>query len=82
MNLTRGYVFANKEFFTNCMEYLTNTSGIMETRNREVTLRLLDGEKVKQQRTKWQLLAFVVPVGLVLLFAMVFNFIRQRRFTA
>lgn len=78
----QGYVFANKEFFTNCMEYLTNTSGIMETRNREVTLRLLDGEKVKQQRTKWQLLAFVVPVGLVLLFAMVFNFIRQRRFTA
>ncbi|UYQ93204.1 gliding motility-associated ABC transporter substrate-binding protein GldG [Chitinophaga horti] len=75
-------VFANKEFFTNCMEYLTNTSGIMETRNRELTLRLLDGEKVKQQHTKWQLLAFVVPIGLVLIFAMVFNFLRQRRFTA
>jgi ABC-2 type transport system permease protein len=76
------YVFANKEFFTNSMEYLTNTSGIMETRNRELVLRLLDAEKVKQQRGKWQLLAFAIPIGLVLLFAMVFNFIRQRRFSS
>ncbi|GAA0527390.1 gliding motility-associated ABC transporter substrate-binding protein GldG [Chitinophaga japonensis] len=74
------YVFANKEFFLNCLEYLTNTSGIMETRNKEVTLRLLDPEKVKQARTKWQIICFVVPVGLVLLFAMVFLFIRQRRY--
>jgi gliding-associated putative ABC transporter substrate-binding component GldG len=74
------YVFANKEFFLNCLEYLTNTAGIMETRNKEVTLRLLDAAKVKQERTKWQIICFVVPVGLILLFAMVFQFIRQRRF--
>lgn len=74
------YVFANKEFFLNCLEYLTNTAGIMETRNKEVTLRLLDTAKVKQERTKWQIICFVVPVGLILLFAMVFQFIRQRRF--
>lgn len=74
------YVFANKEFFLNCLEYLTNTAGIMETRNKEVTLRLLDARKVKEDRTKWQVICFLVPVGLILLFAMVFQFIRQRRF--
>ena len=74
------FVFANKEFFLNCLEYLTNTSGIMDTRNKEVTLRLLDAQKIKQERTKWQVICFLVPVGLILLFAMVFQFIRQRKF--
>ncbi len=76
------YVFANKEFFLNCMEYLTNTSPVMDTRNKELTLRLLDAEKVKREKTKWQLIAFIVPIGAVLLFAMIFQFIRQRRYTS
>lgn len=76
-----GFAFANKEFFLNCLEYLCGNSGIMEARNKELTLRLLDGEKVRQEKTKWQVICFLVPVGLVLLFAMVFQFIRQRKFT-
>lgn len=74
------YVFANKEFFLNSMEYLTSKTPIMDTRNKELTLRLLDTEKVKQDRTKWQMIAFIVPIGAILLFAMVFQFIRQRRY--
>jgi gliding-associated putative ABC transporter substrate-binding component GldG len=75
-----GFAFANKEFFLNCLEYLSGNDGIMEARNKELTLRLLDSEKVKQEKTKWQIICFLVPVGLVLLFAMVFQFVRQRRF--
>lgn len=76
------YVFANKEFFLNSMEYLTSKTPIMDTRNKELTLRLLDAEKVKKDKTKWQLIAFIVPIGAILLFAMVFQFIRQRRYAA
>ena len=75
-----GFAFANKEFFLNCLEYLSGNNGIMEARNKELTLRLLDSEKVKQEKTKWQIICFLVPVGLVLLFAMVFQFVRQRKF--
>lgn len=76
------YVFANKEFFLNCLEYLTNATPVMDTRNKALTLRLLDAEKVKQGRTRWQLIVFAVPIGAILLFAMVFQFIRQRRYAA
>ncbi len=76
------YVFANKEFFLNSMEYLTSKAPIMDTRSKELTLRLLDGEKVKKNKTMWQILAFVAPIGAVLLFAMVFQFIRQRKYAA
>lgn len=75
------YVFANKEFFLNCVEYLTSKTPIMDTRSKELALRLLDGEKVKKDKTMWQVLAFLVPIGAILLFAMVFQFVRQRKYT-
>ncbi|CAL1521576.1 gliding motility-associated ABC transporter substrate-binding protein GldG [Chitinophaga sp. MM2321] len=77
-----GFAFANKEFLLNCLEYLSGNSGIMESRNKELTLRLLDAEKIKQTKTKWQIICFLVPIGLVLVFAMVFQFVRQRKFAA
>ncbi|MFY0252638.1 gliding motility-associated ABC transporter substrate-binding protein GldG [Chitinophaga sp. 30R24] len=75
-----GFAFANKEFFLNCLEYLSGNGGIMEARNKEITLRLLDTEKIKQEKTKWQAICFLLPIGLVLLFAMVFQFVRQRKY--
>lgn len=75
-----GFAFGNSEFFQNSLEYLTSDGRIMESRNKELTLRLLDTEKVKQQHTRWQIICFAVPVAIVLLFAMVFQFIRQRKF--
>ncbi|MBC9911436.1 gliding motility-associated ABC transporter substrate-binding protein GldG [Chitinophaga varians] len=75
-----GFAFANKEFFLNCLEYLSGKSGMMESRNKELALRLLDTEKIKKEKTKWQAICFLVPIGLVLLFAMVFQFVRQRKF--
>jgi ABC-2 type transport system permease protein len=76
-----GMVFANREFLMNSLAYLTNNS-IMDARNKQLTLRLLDAEKVKREKTKWQAICFLVPIGLVLLFAVIFQFIRQRRFEA
>ncbi len=74
------YQFANKEFFLNGMDYLTSHSPVMETRNKELTLRLLDAEKVRKEKTTWQIIAFAVPIGAILLFAMVFQYLRQRKY--
>lgn len=75
-----GFAFANKEFFLNCLEYLSGNAGIMEARNKELTVRLLDAEKIKKEKTKWQAICFLVPIGLILLFAMIFQFVRQRAY--
>lgn len=82
MNEYNHAQFANKEFFLNSMEYLTNTSGIMETRAKDYKLRLLDINKVKREKTQWQLLNFALPIGFVLLFGMIFRYLRQRRYAA
>lgn len=76
----QSMVYANKEFLLNSLSYLTHNTGIMEARNKELTLRLLNPEKVKQEKTKWQAICFIIPIGLILLFAAIFQFIRQRKF--
>lgn len=77
---TRDYPYANQEFFLNCLEYLTNSSGIMESRGKEFKLRLLDAGKVKTEKSQWQLINFGVPILFILLFGMGYNYARQRKY--
>ncbi len=77
----REFAFANKDFLQNCLDYLINTSSLSEAKAKDYTLRLLDKKKVENQKTSWQLINILVPVILVLLFALVFQFIRKRKYT-
>ncbi|MDF2187282.1 gliding motility-associated ABC transporter substrate-binding protein GldG [Paraflavitalea sp. CAU 1676] len=79
-NQFTNYQYANKDFILNCIEYLVNPSGILETRSKDYTLRLLDPEKVETQKTTWQLVNIGVPVLLVLLFGFIYQAIRKRKY--
>jgi gliding-associated putative ABC transporter substrate-binding component GldG len=74
--------YANKDFITNCIEYLTNASGILSARSKTFALRLLDPAKTEEQKTKWQIVNVGVPVALILLFAFIYQAIRKRKYTA
>jgi hypothetical protein len=71
---------ANKEFLLNCVEYLVSNSAISRLRSKEITLRLLDGEKVKASRVKWQLITLVAPLVLLVLVAYSVLFWRKKQF--
>ncbi|GAA4457339.1 gliding motility-associated ABC transporter substrate-binding protein GldG [Rurimicrobium arvi] len=75
-----GNFFSNKAFMLNCMEYLTDRSGLLESRSKDVKLRLLDSGRVKDEQTKWQWINIALPIGLVLIFASAYIFFRKRRF--
>lgn len=72
--------YANKSFLLNCLEYMTDHSGLLEARSKDVRLRLLDGGRIKRERTKWQMINILVPIGLVLAFASCYLFFRKRRY--
>lgn len=76
------YQFANRDFLLNCLEYLTSKSNIIETRNKEVVLRSLDPRKVEDEKTKWQLINIVLPIGIILLFGFVYQYLRKRKYTS
>lgn len=72
--------FANKDLLLNCMEYLTDNNNLIATRNREVKLRLLDKVKVSSESLKWQLINLVLPVVAIILFGLLYNFVRRRKY--
>ncbi len=82
MNVFTRYTFANKDFFTNSLEYLVNPSNILETRSKEYTLRLLDPRRVDEQRTTWQLINIALPVLLIILFGFIYQQLRKRKYAA
>jgi len=73
--------YANSEFVMNCVEYLVDKSGILETRNKDIALRLLDKKKLETGKTKWQLINIVAPLLLVILFGSSYQFMRKRKYS-
>lgn len=65
--------YANKTFLLNCANYLLDDRGLISVRSREVTLRLLDRAKIREQRTWWQM----VNVGAPILSILMFGFFRM-----
>ncbi len=75
------YYKGNKDFILNAVEYMLDGGNILEARSKEIKLRLLDGVKTKGERTKWQLINVALPVVLLILFGVIYQYIRRRRFT-
>lgn len=74
--------FANKAFLLNCVEYLVDDQGILETRNKEVKLRLLNTLKVQDEKLKWQLINMALPISLVIVFGIAFGYIRKKKYAS
>ena len=73
---------ANHDFLLNCMEYMVNSADIMETRNKDIVLRLLDSQKIEKQRTTWQFINIGLPILLVILAGFIYQQVRKRRYAA
>lgn len=72
--------FANKEFILNCLEYLTDHSGLIEARSKDVRLRQLDPGRLKEEKMKWRIINIGLPIALVFIFASAYIFFRKRRY--
>jgi len=75
-----NYTFANAEFLSNCLDYSVNPSGVLEARSKDFSLRLLDPEKTEDERSFWQFINIVVPLGVVMICGLVFQYIRKRKY--
>ncbi|TMU56225.1 gliding motility-associated ABC transporter substrate-binding protein GldG [Flagellimonas algicola] len=74
--------YGNKEFLVNCINFLLDDTGLINIRNRRVSIPLLDIEKIAAQKSKWQVINIAIPVLLTLIFGILFGLHRKRKFTA
>ncbi len=77
-----NYRFANKAFFLNCVDYLVSNSKIFETRNKDFTLRVLNKQKVQEEKTIWQFINIGIPLLLIFIITFLFKYRQQKKFTA
>ncbi|MEO8171787.1 MAG: gliding motility-associated ABC transporter substrate-binding protein GldG [Sediminibacterium sp.] len=75
-----NYRFANREFLLNSIDYLTSSNNLFEARNKDFVLRLLDKAKVEEQKTMWQLINIALPILLIILAGIFFQWQRKRKY--
>jgi ABC-2 type transport system permease protein len=81
MNTKQQFPFANKEFVQSCLDYLVNENDLSEAKAKDYTARLLDTKKTEEQKTFWQVINIVIPVLIILLFAVIFQWLRKRKYS-
>lgn len=69
--------FANKDFLINAIEYMIDDNGVIAARSKEVKLRLLNEPKAEEEETKWQLINIILPLILLILFGIGYNYWRR-----
>jgi len=91
-NLKQGYplpmgydqwtqeTFGNRDFILNAMNFLCDESGLITVRSRELKMRLLDMKKVESDGLFWKLLNLLLPVLLILIYALISFRIRRMKF--
>ncbi len=72
--------YGNKDFLLNAVSYLVDDVGLVAIRSRELKIRLLDMTKVNASRLKWQVINTALPVVVVLLFGLLFSYLRKRKY--
>lgn len=73
-------MYGNKVFLLNAIDYLLDDGGLINVRSKQITLRMLDGKKVKENRLRWQLVNLALPVVLLLSFGLARNQWRKRKY--
>lgn len=74
-------LYANKEFLMNCVNYLLDDNGLINIRSKEVNLPMLDKEKVVENYTTAQIITVGLPLVVLLVFGLVFTFLRKRKYS-
>ena len=74
-------MYGNKDFLLNTVNYLLDDSGLINIRTKEIAVPFLDPQKTASERTKWQLINLLLPLGILALFGFGFNFYRKRKYT-
>ncbi len=74
--------FGNKNFLLNVADYMTDDSGLINLRNKEIKLRLLDHAQIKATKLYWQVLNNLLPLAMLLLFGIFQQYFRRRKYAA
>lgn len=71
--------YGNEQFLRNALDYLLDDSNLIALRNRNIESRLLDRQRIDEEKSKWQWLNLLLPLLLVAIPAGVFYVLRKKK---
>ncbi|MFZ5971951.1 MAG: gliding motility-associated ABC transporter substrate-binding protein GldG [Bacteroidota bacterium] len=75
-----GYTFANQDVVLNMVSYLADDGGLINTRSKEVKIRPLDRQKIREGKVYWQMLNIGLPLVALVVFGLVRAWYRRRKY--
>jgi len=77
-----NYTFANRELLLNAVAYLTDEQGLIQSRTKQVKIRPLNREKIRNEKVKWQIINIVAPLILLVLYGAARAYWRRKKFAS
>ncbi|MBK7856251.1 MAG: Gldg family protein [Bacteroidetes bacterium] len=77
-----GQFYGNKSFILNCIDYLCEGPRLMTLRQKEFRLRLLDKQRLEGNTLNIKIFNVIVPVILILVYAILRMYQRKRKYAA
>ena len=75
-----GEMYDNRDFMMNCVNYLLDDTGLINIRSKSVSLPMLNTQKVHDEYTTAQLITVGIPLAVLLVFAVLFTWLRKRKY--
>jgi ABC-2 type transport system permease protein len=72
--------FGNKNLLLNIADYMTDDSGLISLRTKEIQIRLLNRARIRNEKLYWQVINTTVPLLIVLTFAIFQHYLRKRKY--
>ena len=72
--------FANRDFISNVLFYMTGGKDVIAARSKIFRLRLIDKDKIENEKLFWQGLNMVLPLLLLMSFYFINSFYRKKKY--
>ncbi len=73
--------YGNEQFLRNALDFLLDDSNLMELRNRNIEARLLDRQRIDEEKNYWQWFNLLLPLFVIGLLGYLFFWLRKRKFS-
>jgi ABC-2 type transport system permease protein len=80
VDLLTNEQFGNEQFLRNALDYLLDDSNLMELRNRNIEERLLDRQRITEEKSNWQWFNLLLPLAIIGILGGLFFWLRKKKF--
>lgn len=80
VDLLTNEQFGNEQFLRNALDYLLDDSNLMDLRNRNIEERLLDRQRITEEKNNWQWFNLLLPLVIIGILGGLFFWLRKKKF--